>query len=284
MDDATDQNQRKFNQEQYDMLLRCSEKKDVSEWNEWRKTNPDVEILLERADLSNAHLEHADLRFAHLEGADLSNAHLERANLWGANLERADLSNAHLERAVLGFANLERADLIGANFEGADLRGADFSNANVTGARLIRRTKCRGIRVDSCHGSPRFKRQAMDQDFLEELQNTRWGKVKYYIWLGLADCGRSFWPILAWSLAFATFFAIIFCVLGPDAFDIENLPERNFVTMLYYSVVTFTTLGFGDVTPKTLPAAILVMVEVVLGYIMLGMLISVLANKVARRS
>jgi len=54
--------------------------------------------------------------------------------------------------------------------------------------------------------------------------------------------------------------------------------------MVYYSVVTFTTLGFGDITPKTLGSAYWVMAEVVNGYLALGGLISILANKLARRS
>ncbi len=54
--------------------------------------------------------------------------------------------------------------------------------------------------------------------------------------------------------------------------------------MAYYSVVTFTTLGFGDVIPTTQVAAYWVMAEVILGYIMLGGLISIFANKVARQS
>ena len=136
----------------------------------------------------------------------------------------------------------------------------------------------------TCYGSPRFKRQAADQDFLEELQSTRRGKRFYYFWLILADCGRSFWPLFLWSLVTTMIFAFVFWVLGTSAFDVEHLPKGSFLTMFYYSVVTFSTLGFGDVVPKTPFAAILVMVEVILGYIMLGMLISVLANKVARRS
>ena len=48
--------------------------------------------------------------------------------------------------------------------------------------------------------------------------------------------------------------------------------------------MTFTTLGFGDVTPKTLLAEIIVGAEVFIGYIMLGGLISIFANKLARRA
>jgi len=54
----------------------------------------------------------------------------------------------------------------------------------------------------------------------------------------------------------------------------------------YYSIVTFTTLGFGDVTPKIVNGwtPLIVVFEVILGYIMLGGLISILANKIARRN
>ncbi len=83
------------------------------------------------------------------------------------------------------------------------------------------------------------------------------------------------------ALAFA---AIFFYGLGPESFHINSELPAAFTTMIYYSVVTFTTLGFGDLTPATTTAAWWVMAEVILGYIMLGGLISILANKLARRS
>ena len=43
--------ERRFSQEQYDMLKRCSDKKDLTEWNEWRKQNPNEDVLLCSADL-----------------------------------------------------------------------------------------------------------------------------------------------------------------------------------------------------------------------------------------
>lgn len=52
----------------------------------------------------------------------------------------------------------------------------------------------------------------------------------------------------------------------------------------YYSIVTFTTLGFGDVVPVNLAGQILVAIEVILGYLMLGGLISIFATKVFRLS
>jgi hypothetical protein len=86
--------ERRFSQEQYDMLLRCSGKKDLTEWNEWREKNPEIKILLQDANLkevylSKSHLENANLIMAILERANLYSTHLEGAKLWRANLKKA---------------------------------------------------------------------------------------------------------------------------------------------------------------------------------------------------
>jgi uncharacterized protein YjbI with pentapeptide repeats len=140
------QPERKFSQEQYEILKRCSGKKDMTEWNEWRKEHHDGEILLEGAKLWGAHLEGAklwgahlegaNLREAHLEGADLVLAHLEGAELWYAHLEGASLSYAHLEGAKPRGAHLEGAKLWGAHLEGAKLWGAHLEGAQLGGAHL----------------------------------------------------------------------------------------------------------------------------------------------------
>ena len=58
----------------------------------------------------------------------------------------------------------------------------------------------------------------------------------------------------------------------------------TFWDCFYFSVVTFTTLGFGDVVADNTAARFLVTLEVIFGYVMLGGLISIFANKLASRS
>ena len=58
----------------------------------------------------------------------------------------------------------------------------------------------------------------------------------------------------------------------------------NFWSCLYFSIVNFTTLGFSDIVAANWQARFWVTVEVILGYVMLGGLISIFANKFARRS
>lgn len=62
----------------------------------------------------------------------------------------------------------------------------------------------------------------------------------------------------------------------------SNLGD-SFISALYYSVVTFTTLGYGDITPKEVLGQILVMFEVIIGYIMLGIYVFLIGNQVSKK-
>jgi hypothetical protein len=56
-------------------------------------------------------------------------------------------------------------------------------------------------------------------------------------------------------------------------------PTTDFGTALYFSIVTWTTLGYGDVQPVGLSRAFSA-VEALLGYIYLGLLVSVVVKVV----
>jgi len=144
---------------------------------------------------------------------------------------------------------------------------------------------------------PVFGRQIKDDIYLldknERNSNTKgikgwWYRTLYFLWWLFADYGRSFGRWALWSLGFAIVFAFIYYSFYTDymlnfqtVYVSEGFPLFSFI---YYSIVTFTTLGFGDIVPRTGWLQFWVMLEVILGYIMLGGLISILANKLARRS
>lgn len=46
MDKSDQKKERRFSQEQYEMLLRCSEKENMMKWNDWRKANLNADVLL----------------------------------------------------------------------------------------------------------------------------------------------------------------------------------------------------------------------------------------------
>ena len=73
-------------------------------------------------------------------------------------------------------------------------------------------------------------------------------------------------------------FAVIYDLL-PEGYIAYSQLDDNILTNLYYSAVTITTLGFGDVTPLNEAAAVLVGAEAVLGVVVAGLFI----NQVALR-
>ncbi len=122
--------------EQYDILRRCSEKKNIAEWNKYRAEHPETKINLQNADLRGARLEGAQLREGNFRGARFEGADLFASDFRNADLRRANFQEANLWGATLSEANLEGACFISANLENADLRSANLERANFRGANL----------------------------------------------------------------------------------------------------------------------------------------------------
>ena len=150
---------------------------------------------------------------------------------------------------------------------------------------LIMRGKYQGIRVASCYGNAIFKRDAEDQDFLDTLEK-QW-KGTWRIWLfrawGIIDYGRSMLSAFVIAIFLVMVFGSIYSIF-PYLISYGATHPKTWFSPYYFSIVTFTTLGFGDVTANGWLGEMVVSLQVILGYLTLGLLISILANKVARRS
>jgi uncharacterized protein YjbI with pentapeptide repeats len=263
---------------------------------------------LDRANLAFAHLENAVLLFASLKKADLRGAFLRKAAIEDAVLRNANLSHAHLEDAVLAFSDCSNVDFVNAFLNGANLTGVNLEKANVSLVRFDRSIlwaalkkarfnpvklwrrrmdllldttiRCKGVHA-ACYGSQRFAAFLRGQDFLEEVLETKKGRFICSIWWLLADCGRSFLRWGFWSCMIIFLFGMIYSFLGAGNFHLATI-SFSLGSMMYFSVVTFSTLGFGDVIPQTPIALFLTGLEVFTGYFMMGGLISIFSTKLAR--
>lgn len=61
--------------------------------------------------------------------------------------------------------------------------------------------------------------------------------------------------------------------LSPE--NLSAIKGHSFITSMYISTVTFTTLGSGDWIPQTLPAMIAVISEVILGVVQGGVFVAI---------
>jgi hypothetical protein len=255
---------------------------------------------LSSAGLYKAQLSAATMTAANLEGADLAEASLSSADLRGANLVGADLTGVDLRNANLENADLRDACLTRANIAGASFRTARLEGANVTGIAYggfkEMRGRYLGIRgLDSVYGNALFVRDAKDQDYIDTLEESiaslpegfsKTTEVLLFKAWGLFDHGRSLLKVGVYAFVLATLYGIIYSFdmwLGWGMMDYSNSAQSWF-TPFYYSMVTYTTLGYGDVTAENVYGEMLVISEVVLGYFTLGLLLSIIANTIARRS
>ncbi len=95
------------------------------------------EADLRGANLMGANLSGADLQDANLQGANMHNSNVSLANLWGSNLSDANLNGVNFKRADLRWADLDGADLKNANLNGADLTSAQMRKINLQGGSMI---------------------------------------------------------------------------------------------------------------------------------------------------
>jgi uncharacterized protein YjbI with pentapeptide repeats len=228
-------------------------------------------VHLDEASLFEANLREASFSRSSLRGADL-----RCANLRGARFHHADLREADASHADLGEAELDDSNVEGTTFDGSDLRGARLP-------RLVRFERASWIEVDvretDFRNAYALRRLIIDENYLHEFR-IRGGRfeVLYQLWRVTSDCGRSFWRWAAWTGAVILLFAAAFYGV-----DIDYGEHPTVLSPLYYSVVTLTTLGYGDVLPASIAAQVVAMLEVCVGYVALGGLISILGNKMARR-
>lgn len=272
-----------------------------------------VHARLDGAVLHGTKLERAELLGASLRGAELTEAHCERAGLGGSDLSGARLLNAHLDGATLTKAKVAGADfrassmrgarlldldLDGAVFDSADLRDADLSACRVGHASFcgtdLRGSRLRGMsdyqraswvgadirEADFC-GAWLLRRHVLDENYLDEFRKQSPGhEWVYKVWWATSDCGRSVTRWAAWTALLCVIWAGLYEIVG----GIDYGGSESLLDPLYFSVVTFTTLGYGDFLPVTTGAKLLVMGEVVFGYTALGGVLSILATKMGSRA
>ncbi len=271
-----------------------------------------VKSKLAGASFFEASLQGAELLGADLAGAVLSAADCSRVGFGHAVLRQVQAVDACFEGATFTEADLQDADLRASRFHGArfveaDLRGASFEasslgETDLEGARLdgacfhradLRRARLRGVRgyptagwvhadvrdVD-WNGAWLVRRHVLDENFLHEFRNASPAHARLYTaWRLTSDCGRSLTRWGAWTAGIAVVFALVYTQVGIDFGD-----SPTWLSPLYFSVVTLTTLGYGDALPTSVSGQVAVMMQVVLGYGMLGGLLSIFSTKMGRRA
>lgn len=270
-------------------------------------------VTLDHSNLSGAKLWMCDLRDVRARSTDFTKADLYGAKLVkgdcnGATFDAAILSKVDMSEAKLGYASLKGSvcietvvagcDVTGADFTGADLRGVKFAPWRVTllGAPLVPPSYPE-TSLDDIRGLAQATRRMIGaaQYLRARWQRDDGSRLLLRLWGISCGYGQSLlrWALLSSLLIMLFAFALMRTELLFAVHEVKSTVEKGVVTRnavsgiarpgfgdaLYISVVTFTTLGFGDIAPVSPSGKLLIVLEVIIGYSMLGALVSILGNK-----
>ncbi len=267
--------------------------------------------------LSRAQLQGIDLVNHHKKvGYDFSYADFYHANLKSGHLFNINMQHASIMKADLRDSNLNCANLEDTNMLGVKWTGSKFENVKI-GKKLKQETLAKHelgqgnqqASVDYLEQAEEIYRDlrkhaehegifTLSGYFIQkELTMRRLQLPKYSVKRNVSKmvdlfCGYGEAPlrIIGLSMVIILVCAIIYTFTGlsfqdsVQAVSSEQTIEQNlalFASSLYYSVVTFTTLGYGDFTPVGISRAIAA-IEAFTGSFTIALFVVVFVKKMTR--
>jgi len=264
-------------------------------------------------DLSNSDLKEAWFIGANLQEANLERANLEHAHLYGANLKGANLFNANLEGANLKAAHLEGSNILEVKLSRAKISGIFWGKEHqVLAEEEAREIEKRGSRqeaitkyreAEEIYRNLRIHLNAQGAfgeagNFFYREMVVRRKQLSFWTLsrLGskiidlLCGYGEKTFRVVSSALMLIFFCSFFYFFEGirfkenvlrfsQEQTFFENAKE--FALSLYFSVVTFTTLGYGDIAPFGF-SRVIAATEAFLGAFMIALFVLVFARKMLR--
>jgi hypothetical protein len=267
--------------------------------------------------LKNTDLSHIDLVNHHKQnGYDFSYADLYRANLFGAHLfniklNKASLMKADLKDAKLNCANLKQTNLLGVKWKGCKIENIQIGkklSQEVLAQQALKENKIaqandyyeqaeevyRDLRKHSEHeGIFTLSGDLIQKELtMRRMQMPRYSIKRITSKIVDLFCGYGEAPlrIVGISMLLILVCAILYTFTGLNyqgSFFIYSSSQsfsenfNFFLSSLYYSVVTFTTLGYGDFTPVGISRAIAA-IEAFTGSFTIALFVVVFVKKMTR--
>lgn len=244
-------------------------------------------------ELNHSDLYRADLSNGHFFNTDFSHSSLMKANFFGANLHCANLSNCNL---------------LGTNFENTKLENVTW-DAELVQERMARAADSSKEKNDYYQQAEevyRHLRKVTESQglfetagvfFQREMTMRRYQMKKLSVERGISKmvdmfCGYGEQPfrVIVFSMLAIAMFAALYFFSGIIEsgqlirYYSTHPPYDNFINFLrcsYFSVVTFTTLGYGDLTPTGI-SRLFAASEAFIGSFTLALFVVVFVKKMTR--
>lgn len=249
-----------------------------------------------RVDLSHADLSRADMTGGHMFNIDLHGASLLKARLNGANLNNASLEDANLLGVELDGTRLERVRwgkvlrqerlALAAHREGREDAAADlYAEAEQISRHLTAVNESRGHYVLGGHY---YHKEKIMRRMQMRRYSREWAASKLVDLL--CGYGEDTHRVIGFSVGVVLVCAVLYFLFGvradntvvvlkPEAGPAQN--ALDLLTCIYFSIVTFTTVGFGDVVPVGVSRAVAA-IEAFIGVFSISLFVVVFVRKMMR--
>lgn len=275
-------------------------------------TKKEIEELHSNGEsLSQVQLKYANMKNAKLVNADLSNADLTRADfsgasLYGVNLEGATLFKTNFEGANLKSSNMKKCNMLGADFTNTKLNNIDWGSESKVINEIeaesavesgdMQTAKDKYNEAEDIYRSLKISMQSqtLGEDvgrvFIREMVVKRKQMPKFSplrmisklieMTTGYGEkVGNIFYTVLIVIIACAGLYGIAGVQYGDYVLGFKGDVDQfggilNVIgNLFYFSVVVFSTVGFGEIVPINLMGKTIMIIEGLLGGLILSILI-----------
>lgn len=269
-------------------------------------------FCLQYADLAGAHFECTDGdKPINLSFADLAHANLQGAHLFKVNFSNASLLKASLIEANLNFANLSGANLLGTRLINSKLEHVVWGK-QIQQEVLIKKARKKGeheqlkkLYLEAEESYRNLFKECETRGLYDEagifFQREKRMQRKQYPRLSIprvsssivdlsTGYGENPLRVVMFSLMIIFCWSLLYFACGVGAeieimkFSLQQTAAQNlgeFLNCLYFSVVTFTTLGYGDIAPIGI-TKFFAAIEAFLGAFTMALFIVVFVKKMTR--
>ena len=275
-------------------------------------TKKEIEELHSNGEsLSQVQLKYANMKNAKLVNADLSNADLTRADfsgasLYGVNLEGATLFKTNFEGANLKSSNMKKCNMLGADFTNTKLNNIDWGSESKVINEIeaesavesgdMATAKDKYNEAEDIYRSLKISMQSqtLGEDvgrvFIREMVVKRKQMPKLSplrmisklieMTTGYGEkVGNIFYTVLIVIIACAGFYGMAGVQYGDYILGFNGDVQEfggilNVIgNLFYFSVVVFSTVGFGEIVPINLMGKTIMIIEGLIGGLILSILI-----------
>ena len=268
---------------------------------------------LSQATLSGAHFFDSDFEGADLIGTNLSDCDFTHCNFNNADLTKATLCGSRLWSTTLRNSNLSESDLSFVEFQSASLFNAKLWHAVLTGAKFLSSSNFSGKvgRSECCNINESGELSAMDvyrdlkryfiangmyndaswasfkEKTMERIVLKKNGRFDYFpsmLMNILCGYGEKPYRIVLSAISAILLFALAYFSLDAVESTVAQNCVMKWPDYIYYSTITFTTVGYGDFIPKPhVLFRLLAAAEAFTGVFMTGLFVFTLARKYSAR-